>query len=126
MGLKGEMTGWVDLVPEQRAVESVVTGAVLQKEPYAFATQTSQLSLCAPPAGTCICQFCAQTGVHPSVCTQTRTRALPNTNIYLRFTVLENLVNNVNDESLRLAENIVQAASLKCNLSCTLGNTHAV
>lgn len=60
------------------------------------------------------------------MCTQTRTQALPNTNIYLRFTVLENLVNNVNDESLRLAENIVQAASLKFSLSCTLGNTHAV
>lgn len=35
-------------------------------------------------------------------------------------------MNNVNDESPRLAENIVQAASLKFSLSCTLGNTHAV
>lgn len=88
--------------------------------------RASLLSPRALPAGTCIRQFWAQTGVRPSVCTQTRTRALPNTNIYLRFTVLENLVNNVNDESLRLAENIVQAASLKFSLSCTLGNTHAI
>lgn len=35
-------------------------------------------------------------------------------------------MNNVNDESPRLAENIVQAASLTFSLSCTLGNTHAV
>lgn len=62
----------------------------------------------APPAGTRIRQFCAQTSACPSVCTQTRTRALSNTNIYLRFTVLENLVNNVNDESPRLAGNIVR------------------
>lgn len=61
----------------------------------------------APPAGTRTRQSCAQTGTCPSVCTQTRTRALPNTNIYLRFTALENLVNNVNDESPRLAGNIV-------------------
>lgn len=80
----------------------------------------------APPAGIHIRQFCAQTGARPSVCIQTRTQALPNTNIYLRFTVLENLVNNVNDESPCLAENIVQAASLKFSLSCTLGNTHAI
>lgn len=107
-------------------MESMVTQSVLQKEPCALAAPSLRLSPRGPPAGTCGRQICAQKGTRPSVCTQTRTQALPNTNIYLRFTVLENLVNNVNDESLRLAENIVRAASLKFSLSCTLGNTHAV
>lgn len=83
--------------------------AVLWKDPVRPLHRASLLSPQAPPAGTGAPHFCAQTGACPSVCTQTRTRALPNTNIYLRFTVLENLVNNVNDESPCLAENIVRA-----------------
>lgn len=113
-------------MPVQWAVESRVTWLSSRRIPVHSLRQASLLSLRAPPAGTCVCQHCAQMGACPSVCTQTHTWALPNTNIYLRFTVLENLVNNVNDESPRLAENIVRAASLKFSLSCTLGNTHAI
>lgn len=79
-----------------------------RRSPVCPLCQGFLLSPRVPPAGTCFSQFCAQMGAHPSVCIQTRTRALPNTNIYLRFTVLENLVNNVNDASPRLAEDIVR------------------
>jgi len=40
---------------------------------------------------------CVQCFVYVSICVGIYIHVLTNTNIYLRFAVLENLVNNVND-----------------------------